>query len=194
MNLVEMRARVREDLQDTDPADYHWTDDEVDGAIQRAVWEYSLAAPIQQQDDLPTTIDDHELDISSLSSLLKVESVEYPTGYYTPYYQRFTYWAGHLRMTDPGDGSDARVQWLKAHTLATGSTTIPGEHEEIIVLGATGYLAMSAAAYTVDRASIAGRFGTMNYREWGKERLARYDAALGALRRKVTRKQLYTEE
>jgi hypothetical protein len=196
MNLTEMRARVREDLQDTDSQNYRWTDDEVDGAIDRAVMEYSLHAPIEQQDDIATTAGDTELDISSLSGLLKIESIEFPIGKSPKYLQRFEYWAGKIYMEDEGDGTDARVRWLKRHTLTAQSTTIPMEHEEIIVLGATGYLAMSAAAYTVDRAAIAGYYATINYKAWGKERLDCYDKELKQIARgnRVTQRELYTED
>ena len=196
MNLTEMRARVREDLQDTDSQNYRWTDDEVDGAIDRVVTEYSLHAPIEQQDDIATTDGDTELDISSLSGLLEIESVEFPIGRTPKYLQRTEYWADHLYMEDEGDGEDARVRWLKEHTLDAQSTTIPAEHEEIIVLGATGYLAMSASAYTVDRASIAGRHATINYKAWGKERLGRYDRKLKAISRtsRVIQRTFYTED
>jgi hypothetical protein len=196
MNLTEMRARVREDLQDTDSQNYRWTDDEIEGAIDRVVTEYSLHTPTQQQDDIATTDGDTELDISTLTGLVKIESVEFPIGQSPKYYQRTEYWAGHLYMEDEGDGEDARVRWLKKHTLTAESTTIPAEHEEIIVLGATGYLAMSASVYTVDRASIAGRHATINYKAWGKERLDRYDKKLKAIARanRVTPRELYTEE
>jgi hypothetical protein len=196
MNLTEMRARVREDLQDTDSQNYRWSDDEVDGAIDRVVMEYSLHAPIEQQDDIATTDGDTELDISSLTGLLKIESVEFPIGYKPKYFQRIEYWAGQLYMEDEGNGNDARIRWLKKHTLTAESTTIPSEHDEIIVLGTTGYLAMSASAYTVDRASIAGRYGTINYKAWGKERLSRYDKKLKAISRnsQVISKGLYTDE
>jgi len=196
MNLTEMRARVREDLQDTDAANYRWTDDEVDGAIDRVVAEYSLRAPIEQQDDIATTDGDTELDISSLTGLLEVESVEFPIGQTPKYYQRIVYWAGHLDMEDEGNGNDARVRWLEKHTLDAASTTIPAEHEEIIVLGATGYLAMSASAYTVDRASIAGRHATINFKAWGKERLDRYDRKLKAISRssRIISKEFYIDE
>jgi len=196
MNLTEMRARVREDLQDTDSENYRWADDEVDGAIDRVVTEYSLHAPIEQQDDIATTDGDSELDISSLSGLLEIESVEFPIGYKPKYFQRTEYWAGHLYMEDEGNGNDARVKWTKKHTLTAESTTIPAEHEEIIVLGATGYLAMSASAYTVDRASIAGRHATINFKAWGKERLNRYDKKLKAISRtsRIITRELYTEE
>ena len=196
MNLTEMRARVREDLQDTDSENYRWTDDEVDGAIDRVVTEYSLHAPIEQQDDITTTDGDTELDISTLTGIVKIKSVEFPIGQTPKYLQRIEYWAGHLYMEDEGNGNDARVKWLKKHTLTAESTTIPAEHEEIIVLGATGYLAMSASAYTVDRASIAGRYATINYKAWGKERLDRYDRKLKAISRtnRITPRELYGED
>jgi len=195
MNLTEMRARVREDLQDTDSQNYRWMDDDVDGAIQRVVLEYSLHAPIEQQDDVATTEGDTELDISSLSGLLEIKSVEFPIGQTPKYLQRTEYWAGHLYMEDEGEGEDARVRWLKKHILDAQSTTIPAEHEEIIVLGATGYLAMSASAYTVDRATIAGRHANINYKAWGKERLDHFDRKLKAISRsaKVLPRELYTE-
>jgi hypothetical protein len=196
MNLTEMTARVREDLQDTDSQNYRWTTDEVEGAIQRAVFEYSLRAPIEQQTDITTTDGNTELDISGLSGLLQVVSVEFPIGQSPKYMQHFERYAGHLYMEDEGDGSKARARWLKVHTLAAGSTTIPAEHEEIIVLGATGYLAMSAAAYTVDRATIAGHYGTINYKAWGNERLDRYDQKLRevAQANRIVQRQLYTDE
>jgi len=196
MNLIEMRARVREDLQDTDSQNYRWTDDEIDGTIGRVVLEYSLHAPIEQQDDIATTDGDTELDISSLSGLLEIEAVEFPIGRSPKYLQRTEYWAGHLYMEDKGNGENARVRWLKRHTVDAQSTTVPTEHEEIIVLGATGYLAMSASAYTVDRASIAGRHATINYKAWGKDRLDRYDKKLRAISRtgRVIQRRFYTEE
>jgi hypothetical protein len=194
MNLVEMRARVREDLQDEDPADYHWTDDQIDGAILRAATEYSNVRPIEQEDDVATTLNDRELDVSSLTDLIRVVSIEFPIGYREPHLQRFSFYAGKVHMIDLGTGADARVRWHRKHTLDAVTSTIPEEHDEIIILGATGYLAKSAAAYTVDRASIAGRWGNINYRAWGEERLQRYDAALATLARRLSIKQLHAEE
>jgi hypothetical protein len=196
MNLTEMRARVREDLQDTDSQNYRWTNDEVDGAIDRVVSEYSLAAPIEQISDIATTLDDVELDVTGLSGLLKIESVEFPIGQTPKYLQRFEYWAGKLYMEDEGDGDDARVRWLKKHTLTAQSSTIPAEHQEIIILGATGYLAMSASAYTVDRATIAGHYATISYKAWSKDRLDRYDKKLKEVAhgRRVIQRTLYAQD
>lgn len=194
MTLTEMRARVREDLQDTDAANYRWTDDEVDGAIERVVREFSLAYPLQQQDDIATEDGTAILDISSLTKRLKVYSVEFPIGQHPPYLQKFTQWMDELYMEDVGNGNDARVKWGMQHTLDAESSTIPEQHEELIVLGATGYLATSASVYTVDRATIAGRHATINFGKWGKERLARYEKKLKAITSRVTTKELYSEE
>jgi len=196
MNLIEMVTRAREDLKDTDSQNYIWQDGEIQSAILRAVDEYSLQVPMQHQDDIATTDGNSEIDISSLESLLQVDSVEFPLGQNPKHMQHIEYWAGRLYMEDEGDGADARVRWLAKHTLDDEDTTIPLEHQEIIVLGATAYLAMSASAYTVDRATIAGQRGTISYKEWGTERFKRYDKALKqvAQANRVTRRTLYTQD
>jgi hypothetical protein len=48
----------------------------------------------------------------------------------------------------------------------------------------------------VDRAFIAGHYGTTSYKAWGIERLKRYDMRLRQVDQanRVTQRQLYTEE
>ena len=253
MNLTEMRARVRQDLQDTDAANYRWSNDEVDGAIQRVVREFSLAYPLMESTDIATTDGSRELDISSLSGLIAIMRVEFPIGEDPACYQRVELWKTTLYMQDKGNGDDARVRWYKEHTLlgsiawaintayalgaiviptannglwyecttagtsagseptwpiVEGATvvdntatwtcrkpTIPAQLEEIIVLGATGYLAASASAYTVDRASIAGTGATINFLKWGQERLELYQKKLKAIGRnnRIITSEFYTD-
>jgi hypothetical protein len=194
MNLTEMRTRVREDLQDTDAANYRWSNDEVDGAIQRVVREFSLAYPQMESTTLATTDGSREIDISSLSGLIAIMTVEFPIGEGPACCQRVELWKTTLYMQDKGNGDDARVRWYKDHTLAT-SSTIPTQFEEIIVLGATGYLAASASAYTIDRASIAGKWATINFLKWGQERLERYEKKLKAINRnnRIITREFYTD-
>jgi hypothetical protein len=194
MDLPTMRARVREDLQDVDPSNYRWSDSEIDGAIERAVREFSLQLPLEQQTDLPTTKDDYTIDISSLANLLKVVSVEFPIGNHPPSLLTFEVYMDTLYLPVPGDGENACIRWGKLHTLDASSSTIPTEHEELIVLGATGYLATSASVYTVDRATIAGRYATINFLKWGQQRLERYERKLKFLSRKLTTGRLVTEK
>jgi hypothetical protein len=196
MDLATMRARVRQDLQDTDAQNYRWSDDEVDGAIERVVREFSLAYPIEEEDALATTQDSTELDISSLSKLLEVNSIEFPLDNIPPYYQHFTKYGTSIYMQDEGNGDDARVRWLKQHTLDAQGSTIPEHLEELIVLGATGYLATSAAVYTIDKATIGGRDAAGNYLKWGQARLQRYGRQLRAVARdsRVIPRELYTDD
>jgi hypothetical protein len=126
--------------------------------------------------------------------IIAVESVEFPLGQSPPSLQRFRYWGGHLFMSDRGDGSDARVRWRKRHTLSAQQSTIPEEHEELIVMGATAYLAQSLALYTVDRATIAGRYAAVNYQNWARERLDLFHTRLKALSRRFAPRELYGEE
>ena len=193
MNLPTMRARVREDLQDTDVLNYRFTDDEVEGAIERVVREFSLAYPLQQKTDIATTSGSGEIDISSLSKLLKVNSVEFPIDADPRYYQHFEVWGTTLSMEDKGNGNDARIRWGKQHTLDAESSTIPEQFEEVIVLGATGYLAASASVYTVDRATIAGKWATINFLKWGQDRLERYQRQLKAITSRVIPRELYSD-
>ena len=193
MDLATMTARVREDVQDEDEANYRWTDDQVEGAIERAVREFSIVAPIQQQDDIATVESSRDIDISSLTGLIRMESVEFPIGENPSHYQKFRIWQDTIQMVDEGDGGDARVKWYKEHTLDAESSTIPTQFEEIIVLGATGYLAASASVYTVDKATIAGKWATINFLKWGEQRLERYEKKLKALQSRVISREFYTE-
>jgi len=193
MNLATMRARVREDVQDEDDANYRWTNDQVDGAIERVVKEFSIVSPIQQQDDIATVESSRDIDISSLSGLIRMESVEFPIGENPSHYQKFRIWQDTIQMSDEGDGGDARVRWYKEHTLDAESSTIPTQFEEIIVLGATGYLATSASVYTVDKATIAGKWATINFLKWGEQRLDRYEKKLKALKSRVITREFYSD-
>jgi len=195
MNLTEIRARVRQDLKDTDSANYIWTDDEINAAVERVVREFSFAYPKQELSELDTVNGSKNIDISTLTNLLKVLSVEFPTDQDPPYYQHFTTWGTNITMTDKGDGTKARIKWGKLHTLDATSTTIPIQFDELIVLGATAYLALSASAYNINRATIGGKETPLNYSKWGQNRLDHYNRELKriSLNNRVIVREFYTE-
>ena len=195
MTLTEVRTRVRQDLKDTDAANYLWTDSEVDAAIQRVVSEFSLAYFKQELSELDTVSDSKSIDISSLTNLVKVLSVEFPIDQDPPYLQHFALWGTNITMTDKGDGSKARIKWGKLHTLDATSTTIPIQFDELIVLGATAYLALSASAYNINRATIGGKETSLNYSKWAQSRLDHYNRELKriSLNNRVIVREFYTE-
>ena len=195
MTLTEVRTRVRQDLKDTDAANYLWTDSEVDAAIQRVVSEFSLAYFKQELSEFDTTSGSKNIDISTLTNLLKVLSVEFPTDQDPPYYQHFTTWGTNIVMTSQGDGTKARIKWGKLHTLDANSTTIPIQFDELIVMGATAYLALSASAYNINRATIGGKETPLNYSRWAQNRLDHYKRELKriSLFHRVIVREFYTE-
>ena len=71
-------------LHDEDAQNYRWTDDVLDRHIQRSVEEVSIASPREVKATLTTTADSRELSLSTLTDLISIEAVEYPTGKYPP--------------------------------------------------------------------------------------------------------------
>ena len=194
MTLTEIRARVRQDLKDTDSANYIWTDAEVDAAIERVVREFSFAYPKQELSELDTVNGSKNIDISSLTNLMRAISVEFPIDQEPPYLQHFDIWGGNIIMNDKGDGTKARIKWGKLHTLGDTST-IPIQFDEFIVMGSTAYLAISASAYNINRATIGGKETPLNYSKWGQSRLDHYNRELKriSLNNSVIVRELYTE-
>jgi len=111
VNLSDMRARLRKDMHDEDPANQRWTDVVLDRHIQRAVRELSLSAPLEAKGTLTATPGSRDLSIAALTDLVEIEGVEYPTGKYPPSYVRYSVWLNTLTLlTDktPGGGERTR--------------------------------------------------------------------------------------
>jgi len=196
MNLSEMRAFVRRDLRDEDPADYRWTDDELDRHIARALREYSHALPLETKADIATTPGSREIDISALSDRVTVEAVEYPVGSYPPAYHRFALWADTLTLLSNAlpDGSEARVYYGRLHTLTAQDSTVPAQDEDLVAAGAAAYAMLEWASYAVNRVNVGGAGTAGQYREQANERLASFQKEVRRLGRsnKVRVRQLYT--
>ena len=97
MNLPDMRAIVRKDLRDEDSNNYRWTDNEIDGYIQRAVSEYSERLPLEMKSTIATVTGSRELDISGISDRVMLEAVEYPVDKFPRRYQPFSLWGETLQ-------------------------------------------------------------------------------------------------
>jgi hypothetical protein len=196
MNLVEMRARLRRDLHDEDANNYRWTDNELNGHIQHAVRELSVAVPLEAKAILNTTAGSRELSISSLTDLIAIEAVEYPVAKYPPQYVRFSLWGDTLTLlTDstPGQGEEVYVYYGKLHTLGESSSTIPTPLEDVVATGAAGYAAVEWASFATNRVNLGGSSAWKSYLTWGQDRLASFLRALAKQSRKnrVRARRLY---
>ncbi len=189
MNLSEMRTRLRRDLHDEDATSQRWTDAVLDRHIAHAVREFSLAVPLEAKSTLVTSAGSRDLSISSLTELVGVEAVEYPTGQYPPAYVRYSVWSATLTLlmdAAPSAGQNASVYYTRLHTLDASSSTIPPRFEDMVAIGAAAYAALEWASFATNRINAGGAEVWRQYLLWGQERLAEFTRSLARLARKNT--------
>lgn len=184
-----MRARLRRDLKDEDPANYRWSDAELDRHIDRAVREFSLSVPVEAKASLLTTAGSRELSLASIADLIAVEAVEYPTGLYPPAYVPFSLWGQTLSLLVdqvPGGGVTVAVYYGKLHTLSATTSTLPPALEDLVATGAAGYAALEWASYATNRVNTGGREVWRDYLTWGQGRLSQFMQGLARHSRRNT--------
>ena len=195
MNLSEMRTIVRRDLKDEDANNYRWSNDEMDRHIAHAVKGFSESLPLEQKATKATTASSREIDISTITSRVTVEAVEYPVDKFPMRYQRFALWGDTLTLLgdEVPDGSNAYIYYGKLHTLDADGSTIPAQHEDLIAIGAEGYAALEWAAYAVNRVNVSGVATPRDFLTWGRERLHFFKDELKRLgrRNRVKLRTLY---
>jgi hypothetical protein len=180
-NIVTLRNRLRQELHDEDASDYRWLDAVLDRHLARAARELSLVLPQEQKTPLTTTPGSRDLDIASLSDLVRVEAAEYPTGQWPPCYAQFSVFGTTLTLLTQAApaGSDAvNVYWGALHELDTSASSLPPAAEDAVVLGAGGYAALEWAGFATNRANVAGAAAFTGYQAWGEDRLVRFREAL----------------
>jgi len=181
VTLSTFRGRLRQELHDEDSANYRWTDATLNRHLARAAREVSLVLPREQKTSLTTTPGSRDVSLSSLTDLVRVDAVEYPTGSFPPCYVQFSVYQDTLTLlvdTAPSSAQSLNVYWGQLHTLDAASSTFPTAAEDVVVLGAGGYAALEWASFATNRANVSGDAAFENYRGWGEERLARFREAL----------------
>jgi len=195
MDLTEMRTIVRRDLHDEDDSNYRWINDELDRHIAHAVKDFSEYLPYEQKATKATTSGSREIDISSLSDWVTVESVEYPVDMFPKQYQRFALWGDTITLLgdEIPDGSNAYIYYGKLHTLDGSGSTLPTWLEDLIAVGAEGYAAVEWAAFAINRINVGGSITAGEFLAWGKEKLNFFKQELKRLgrRNRVRARSLY---
>ncbi len=194
--LADIRSRLRTDLRDTDSNAYRWADAVLDRHIAHALEDLGLAVPRELSATLATTAGSREVSTSSLTGLIDVEAVEFPTGQFPPVYVGFSYWAGtlHLHTDEPPDGSDAKVWYVARHVLDGSGSTVPVHLEDVLLMGAAAYALLEISTYSIDRLNTGGPDVTELYAAAGRARLTGFNQLLQQYGRKnrVTPRRLYT--
>ena len=124
-----------------------------------------------------------------------VVAVEYPADKFPRRYQRFSLWGDTLTLlgSEVPDGSNAYVYYGKLHTLDTEGSTIAGQFEDLVAVGAEGYAAVEWAVYATNRVNVGGRETPEEFLRWGQDKLRYFRAELRRLgrRNRVRVRQLY---
>jgi hypothetical protein len=178
-----MITLVRQDLHDTDPETYRWTDEELTRHISHAVKSLSLQIPLRSVEELATAYGSREVDISSLSDRVSLENVEYPVGHFPPFYQRFSLRANTLILLslDVPDGSNCKITYGALHILDEEISTIPSRHDDLIAVGACAYAASALAAYSINQVNTGGAGTPKDWAQFSREKLAVFHGELKRL-------------
>jgi hypothetical protein len=197
--LSTIRARVRQDLHDEDAAAYRWTDAVLDRHITRAVRDYSVDAPREQKTQLTTTPGSRDLDISTLTSRIDIEAVEWPVGEFPPRRVGWSLWQNTITMdvvAAPNAAEPVNIYWTQEHTLDAAGSTIPAHHEDLIATGAAGYAALDWTSYAANRINTGGDDVWGRYKTLADERLRAFRRELRRLGRRnaVRQRRLYSTD
>ena len=186
MNLTDMRAIIRSDLQDEDSENYRWTDTEINRHIAHAVNDFSEHLPYEQRATKATSSGSRELDISSLTGRVAVDAIEYPVDKFPRRYQPFSLWGDTLTLLgdEIPDGSDAYIYYGEVHAIDAESSTIPAQFEDLVAAGAAGYAAIEWAVYAVNRVNVGGTVTPEEFTEWGDRKLKYFRQELRRLGRR----------
>jgi hypothetical protein len=198
-NLAAVRTLVRRDLHDEDASNYRWTDTVLDRHIGRAAGEYSLHAPLEDKDTIVTTPGSRFLSIASLTGLIEIVAVEWPTGEFPPRLVGFSKWVNTLTLdvvNAPSGAEDVNIYWLKSHTLDGSTSTIPAIHDDIVCAGAAAYAALDWTSYAINRINTGGDDVHERYKRFAQERITYFEAELRRIgqRNTVRQRRMYTTE
>ena len=185
-NITVIRASVRKDLHDEDSSAYRWTDAVLDRHIGRAVNEYAIAQPLEQKTTLTATPGSRDISIASLTNLITLDAIEYPTLQFPPSRVGFSQW-GLIVTLDivgaPTAADNVFFFWSKMHTLDGSSSSILPMHDELIAEGAAGYAALDWTSYATNRVNVGGSDAWGRYSAFANERLRQFRADLTRLGR-----------
>jgi|GEM_PF-2331655 len=186
--LAAMETNVRNDLKDLDSTAYLWATTEIDRHIAHAVADFQRIAPVVSNVTITVLADaNNNTRRQSVGSplptgYLYAMRAEYPIDHDPPQYLIFREEipeGGSLYFStgDPPLAADPlKIWYASGHTLSNATSTIPQEHEELIVLGAVAYAARSSTRYTAARLNATGwtprglaAFATEQMKEYVRE-------------------------
>ena len=164
LTLTTMRDRVELALQDSTNA--IWATGDIDEAITQALEQYSRHRPLRKIGTVTLAANSREIDISSLTNLIRVEKVWYPYDVaapaYPPNWVHFETWPGNIIfITDPVlplTDNKARIWYTEQHTLSglegAAATTFPIDDDAFLIDGAAAFATRFRALEIAETATV----------------------------------------
>jgi hypothetical protein len=191
-NLAAIRDLVEGDLDDA--GNGVWSATEIERGVAKALNDYSRVNPDQAVDTIPLALDGGEVDLSSVSGLIRVVRVWWPYTAsdpgYPPQWVRWTKWGDTLHIIserEPQSGDVVRVFFHKAREIedldGAMATTVPQEDEELIVRGAAAYCALQKARGAVGEAGVSAETPE-HWLNWGAAQMELFREGLREVRRR----------
>jgi hypothetical protein len=153
--LTTLTDRVETLLQDS--GNVKWAATDVNEALEQALEQWSRRKPQHKIGTVTLSSDGREINISSLTGLLRVEKVwwdyDSSTPGHPPNWRQFEVWAGSILYiddpTEPSNGDKVRIWYTLAHTInglnSAAATTLPNDVPVYLIAGSAGIAAQMRA-------------------------------------------------
>ena len=200
--IADYRTRIRALLIDAASAIY--ANATVDEALLQALDEYSQACPLEMDTVITLPGDSREIALNGVSGLLAVTDVYWPfdstdepwppnraQGFYI--YWDDTQPVLYLNQIDgdePQLDDELRLWYTKRHTIdgldSASETTVPGQHDSLLVAGAAGFAALSRTIDLIEVTS-ADQYMTGLLGVWAQRKIKEFRTALEVIKRAKSR-------
>jgi hypothetical protein len=181
--LTTLTDRIETRLQDS--GNVRWSASDIQESIEQALEQWSRHDPAEAETDITLSANGREVDISSITGLVRVNRVWWPYDStdpgYPPAWVQFQVWPGSIVFVDetaePQSGEKVRIYYSKMHTLdglnAESTTTLPAEDIGYFINGAAGFAAQMRAVEIAEDLGV-DRDVVKRLNDWAEENLKNF--------------------
>lgn len=150
---VQFRRGVRKQPAAWERRAHSYGQDDINEAIRWALHRYNEINPTKSIEPITLTSTGREIDISAITGYHQIERVWWnyddSDTAHPPNYRSFELWPGDILYindpSEPASGDVVRIWYTHLQTIngldSATTTTVPTDHETLIVTGASGYAA-----------------------------------------------------